>query len=145
MGMNRHTWGNGDDPTCLVCGIASREQLASDCPGRTTARTDLSSMTLADAEALAARLETAARTIRDALAMMGGATAVPSRMTLDRYDAPVSRSIELVAPASSVPVLMTNKGPVRLTDEELAQKAALRAQREADEFAADRAKLAGTP
>lgn len=106
---------------------------------------DLSAMTLADAEALAARLETAARTIRDALSMMGGpaTVTVASQWTA----APAAPSGALTAtptPPAPMSILMTNKGPVRLTDAEQAQRDALRREREAEEFEADRKKLAGT-
>lgn len=101
---------------------------------------DLSTMTLADAEALAARLETAARTIRDALAMMGGPVSVPSVWT---PQPPIASTMTFTPAPASPLVLMTNKGPVRLTDEEQAQKDQLRREREAEELAADKRKLSG--
>lgn len=104
---------------------------------------DLSTMTLGEFFALADRVGEAARVIREAQAMMGGGSPVaPS-------DAPKVIHLPLTPPGHPLAgrigdVLMTNKGPVRLTDEELAQREALRREREAEELAADRAKLAGT-
>lgn len=112
---------------------------------------DLSAMTLADAEALAARLETAARTIRDALAMMGTPHATVS-VPFVQQAGPFPDAVLTVTPPPPPGVrflpdlhapIVTNKGPVRLTDAEQAQRDALRREREAEEFAADQKKLAG--
>lgn len=110
----------------------------------------MSSMTLADAEAVASRLEGAARTIRESLAMLGGAPPVQSAPragpacsmcgAVGPHTCPFEQRAAQVAPSA---VLVTNKGPVRLTDEEIGQRDALRREREAEELAADRRKLSG--
>lgn len=72
----------------------------------------LGQMTLADAEALATRLESAARTIRDAMALMGGAPSVSSPVVLHN------------ASATPAPV-------VQWTPEEMAERERLRRERDA--------------
>jgi hypothetical protein len=99
----------------------------------------LGAMTLADAEALATRLESAARTIRDAMALMGGgpvsgmgawAQGAPKSIADLPPTQPAAPAQDLVRP--SLGPVMTNKGPVALTAEEQARKAALRAERLAE-------------
>ena len=83
----------------------------------------LGAMTLADAEALAARLESAARTIRDAMSLMGGG---------------VPQTMESIARGPML-TMGVNRGPpsaIEWTPAELAERERLRAQRLAADEAA---------
>jgi len=93
----------------------------------------LGAMTLADAEALAGRLEAAARTIREAMALMGGGMPVAGQPApfLTTSEASHGHPATIAAMRATGPV-MTNKGPLALTAEEQARKAALRAERLAE-------------
>lgn len=88
----------------------------------------LGHMALADAEALASRLESAARTIRDAMALLGGGPMLTPAHAASPLGLPTTPAITWIPDA----VRMTNKGPLVLTPEERARKAAMRAERLAE-------------
>lgn len=90
-------------------------------------------MTLREFFELAERVGAAANVIREAQAMMGGAPVSPQwgpgpvATILGDQQARALRETRDAAPA----VVMTNKGPVRFSDEEMAIKEKLRMEREA--------------
>lgn len=85
-------------------------------------------MTLREFFELAERVGNAAQTIREAQAMLGGAPVAPSGMAgimaLPRNPAREPSGVD------RADVLLTNKGPVTLTDEEKATRERLRMERE---------------